>query len=105
MRKKAIIGIALALGVFTGGTVFAMGCDKCDGTGGCKDSSAVEKLKSETAGLRSELAAKEVELRTEYSYNSINTARIEAIEREIGDIKAKIRAAATKLGIPAGCAA
>jgi len=98
MKKNIIVGIAMALGMLTVGALSASAADLC---GKCADSQAVQQFKQETDVLTSELKAKDIELRWLYSYDSIDMQKVNVVEAKIKELKEKINASASKLGIPA----
>jgi hypothetical protein len=98
MKKNMIVGIALAMGLLSAGAISASAADSC---GKCAGEEKIRQFKQDTAELSSALKAKDIELREQYTYNSIDTHKVGALEAEVKDIKDKINAAAQKYGIPA----
>ena len=103
MKKQAIVGAVVALGLFAGSTAFAATCGSCGDNVKCKDTQAVQQFKNETAGLFADLKAKNIELRNEYGFEGINMNRVNELEGQIKELKAKIHAVADKLEIPVCC--
>lgn len=103
MKKRSIIGITLVLGMLVAGSAYAVGCGICGEGGKCKDPQAVQQFKNETAGLAAELKSKDLELRNIYGMDGIDTNRTGDLESEIKGLKARIRAVADRLEIPACC--
>jgi hypothetical protein len=103
MKKRAIIGMMVALGLFVGSSAYAAGCGGCGDNGKCKDPQAVQQFKGETASLAAELKAKDLELRNEYAMAGIDITRTGELESEIKELKARIQAVAEKHGMPACC--
>jgi peptidoglycan hydrolase CwlO-like protein len=98
MKKQIIIGIAMAMGVLSVSALSASAADSC---GKCADAQAVQQFTQETASLTSLLKAKDIELREQFAYDSIDTRKVSALEEEIKELKNEIDAAAKKYGIPA----
>lgn len=98
MKRNILAGMALALGILSFGALSASAADSC---GKCADEKAVQQFSQETAGLTSALKAKDLELRKQYTFNNIDINEINALEKEIKELNAKINAAAQKYGIPA----
>ncbi len=98
MKKNMIVGIAMAMGILTVGTISASAADSC---GKCADKQAVQQFTQETAALTSALKTKDIELREQYSYDGIDIRKVSALEEELKELKDKINAAAQKYGIPA----
>ncbi len=98
MKKIMIVGIALATGILTVGAVSASAAGSC---GKCADKQAVQQFTQETAALTSALRTRNIELREQYSHDSININQVSAIETELRELKDKINAAAQKYGISA----
>lgn len=98
MKKNLIVVIALAMGILTVGALSASAADLC---GKCADKQAVLQFTQETAALTIAMKTKDIELREQYSYDSINTLKVSALEDELKELKDKIDAAAQKYGITA----
>ncbi len=93
-----IVGIALAMGILSVGAISASAADTC---GKCADNQAIQQFNQETDSVTSTLKAKDLELRALYGYDSIDIHKVNALEAEIKELKDKINASATKIGIPA----
>lgn len=100
MSKKTIVGLLLAMGILTVGALSASAAEPC---GKCTEKQVVQQFNQETGGLTSALKAKEIELRQQYSYDSIDTHKVEALEAELKELKDGIIAAAQKHGIADCC--
>jgi hypothetical protein len=100
MLRKMIVGIAMAMGMFTVGALSASAADLC---ATCADREAVQQFTGETAPLTSALKAKDAELREQYAYDSIDTRKVSTLEGELKELKDRINAAAQKYNIPACC--
>ena len=98
MNRKMIVVTALAVGMLSAGVVSASAAESC---GTCADKQAVQQFLTETSELTRALHDKEIELREQYSYDSININHVSAIETELKELKDKINTAAQKYGIPA----
>ena len=98
MKKKMIVGIAMAMGILSVGAISASAADSC---GKCAEKQAVQQFTQETATLTAALKARDIELREQNSYDGIDANKVNALEAEIKDLKDKINAAASKYGIPA----
>ena len=98
MKKNMIVGIAMAMGILSVGAMTASAADSC---GKCTDEQAVRQFTQETAALTSTLKAKDIELREQYSYDSLDTRKVSALENELKELKDKINVSAQKHGIPA----
>lgn len=103
MKKKMIIGIALAMGMLSVGAISASAEGSCCNDGKCADKQVVQKFTQETAELSGALKAKDIELREQYSYNHINMNKVNSLEAELKELKAKIRVVAEKYGLPTCC--
>lgn len=100
MKKNMIAGIALVMGILSAGALSASAAEPC---GKCAEQQAVQQFTLETAALSRELKAKDIELREQYAYDSIDIHKVGALEAELKGLKGKINAAAEKYGIPACC--
>lgn len=69
------------------------------GRSGGASAAAARKFQKETQALREELAAKRIDLGEEYDKDSPDPGRISAIRKEIGDLEARIQAAAEEHGM------
>lgn len=100
MKKNMIVGIAMAMGMLSIGAISASAADTC---GKCVDKQVVSQFTQETATLTDTLKAKDLELRGQYSNDSIDIHKVNALESEIKELKDKINATANKYGIPTCC--
>ncbi len=66
------------------------------------DVNALRAFQKETLPLRDEAMAKRVEIRNEYLKDKPDQAKIAGLQKEIIDLRLKIRTAAEKQGLPAG---
>lgn len=103
MKRRAVIGMVVALGLFVGSSAYAVACGTCGEGGKCKDPRAVQQFGNETADLAAELKAKDLELCKEYGMEGIDTNRTGALESDIRELRARIRVVADKLGFAACC--
>lgn len=104
MKKQAIVGIAMVLGLIAGGAAYAAECGSCGDKATCNETDSVKNFLKETSDWRNELKAKNLELQHEYSYNSIDANRTAELEKTIKEDKTKIASAAKKLGVQVCCA-
>lgn len=103
MKKKMIVGIAMAMGMLSVGAVSASAAGSCCNDGKCADKKVVQQFTQETAALSSTLKAKDIELREQYSYEGIDMNKVNDLEAELKELKGKIKVAAEKYGLPACC--
>ena len=103
MKKKMVVGIALAMGMLSAGAVSAFAAGSCCDDGKCADNQVVQKFNQESAALSSTLKAKNIELREQNSYDGLDVAKTNALEAEIRELKGKIRLIAEKHGLPSCC--
>ena len=103
MKKKMIVGIALAMGMLSVGAVSASAAGSCCNDGKCADKQVVQQFTQETATLSSALKAKDIELREQNSYDGIDMNKVNALEAELKELKGKIKAVAEKHGLPSCC--
>ncbi len=114
MKKKIwLVGIMAVLGIaLLGTTVFAqcgmgygrgMGGGPGYGPGAGKpvDVTAFKAFQKETLPLRDEMMTKRVELKNEYLKEKPDQAKIATLQKEMIDLRVKIRSAAEKNGLPA----
>jgi zinc resistance-associated protein len=113
MKKIWLIGLTAVFGLALLGTsVFAGwgmgGCGYGGGpgygaaaTGKPVDVGAFKAFQKETLPLRDEMMTKRVELRNEYLKEKPDQNRIATLQKEMIDLRAKIRTAAEKNGLPA----
>lgn len=98
MKKHMIIGIAMAMGMISVDAISASAADIC---GKCADSQSIQRFQQETDSLSTTLKSRDLELRSLYSFEGVDIAKIDALEREIGELESKIDASASKFGIHA----
>jgi len=103
MKKKMIVGIALAMGMLSVGAISASAAGSCCSDGKCADKQVVQKFTQETATLSSALKAKNNELREQYSYDGIDMNKVNDLEAELKELKSNIRTVAEKYGISTCC--
>lgn len=103
MNRNAIVTLAAALGIFTGGMAYAAGCGMCGKDAGCNHDQSVQGFQEATQGLRDHVKRTDIALRNEYSFNRINMHRVDELERELKGLKAQLRAEAGKYGVPSCC--
>lgn len=105
MNRKMAIGLALALTVLGGTVVYAgFGCD--GGPGMFGDNPDIEKVRifqKETMVDRDEMMIKRLELNRELAKKSPDTAKVEALRKEMIDLRAKLQDSANRLGLTGGC--
>ncbi|HEY3275692.1 MAG TPA: hypothetical protein VGJ94_03655 [Syntrophorhabdaceae bacterium] len=115
MKKIGLAALVVALGVvFLGSAAFAWqgrggGCGPCAygngqeaGTQTPIDPAALRAFQKETLPLRDEAMAKRVEIRNEFAKEKPDQTKIATLQKEMIDLRAKIRTAAQKQGLPAG---
>lgn len=103
MKKKMIVGIALAMGMLSVGAISASAAGSCCNDGKCADKQIVEKFTQETTALSGALKAKDNELREQNSYDGIDINRVNKLEAELKELKGKLKVVADKYGLPACC--
>jgi peptidoglycan hydrolase CwlO-like protein len=103
MKKKMIVGIAMAMGMLSVGAISASASGSCCNDGKCADKQAIQQFTQETAVLSSALKAKDIELREQNSYDGIDMNTVNDLEAELKELKGKIKVAAEKYGIPNCC--
>jgi hypothetical protein len=103
MKRKMIVGIALAMGMLSVGAISASAAGSCCNDGKCADKQAVQQFTQETAALSGALKTKDIELREQYSYDGIDIHKVNDLEVELMELKGKIRIAAEKYGITTCC--
>ena len=65
---------------------------------------ALNKFRQHTVDLREQLKAKDLELRGLYAYDGIDMRRVDELEGDIKEIKAKIRSVAASMNLePCNC--
>jgi len=103
MKKKMIVGIALAMGMLSVGTMSASAAGSCCNDGKCADKQIVQQFTRETAALSSALKAKDLELRQQYSYDGIDMRKVNELETELKELQGKIKVVAEKYDIATCC--
>lgn len=69
-----------------------------------KSAEALNKFRQHTADLREQLKTKDLELRGLYAYDGIDMRRVDELEGDIKEIKAKIRSVAASMNLePCNC--
>jgi zinc resistance-associated protein len=99
--------IAIAVTVVMAGLLLAGGASAWMGGCGMKCFSGdVEQMKTfqkDTLSVREEIMTKHIELRAEYQKATPDQNRVTALQKEIADLQAKMRDAATKAGLTVNC--
>ncbi|MCM0080876.1 hypothetical protein L4X63_04650 [Geomonas sp. Red32] len=103
MNKALIAAVALAVGVLSVGAVSASAANSCCDTGNCPQATAAPQFNKDTANLRSELKAKDLELRGLYAQDTVDPHQVSALEGQIKELKGQIRQAAGKYNMPSCC--
>ncbi len=103
MKAHKILGIALAMGMLSVGAMSASAASSCCNDGKCTDKEVIQQFSRETAETAGVLKAKEIELRTLYGYEGIDSQKAAQLESEINGLKGKIKASAEKYGISPCC--
>jgi zinc resistance-associated protein len=111
MKKIWMVGLLAAVGlVLLGGgvyTAWGQGYGPCGGgygygtAGKQVDANALRAFQKETLPLRDEMMAKRIEIRNEYAKEKPDQNRVAGLEKDMIDLRTKIRAAAEKQGLPA----
>ena len=101
MKKSAIIGLVIAVGLLIAGGVYAWwpGGGYGMGYGTSANVETMKKFQKETLSLRDDLMTKQLELQNEYNKPAPNTNRIATLQKEIIDLQAKIHTVAEKYGV------
>jgi len=95
MKVAAVVMAAVF--VFLGGFAYAQ--TAAPGNGGQADVNALRQFQKETLPLRDEMQVKRLELRNECVKQTPDQNRIAQLEKEMIDLRTKIRAAAEKNGV------
>ena len=103
MKKKIIVGIALAMGMFSAGAISASAASSCCDGSKCSDKQAVQLFSQETAGTADLLKAKRIELRGLYGSDGVDNNKVAELEAEIKELEGRIRLVAEKHGIRSCC--
>lgn len=105
MTRKMAIGLALVLTVLGGTAVYAgMGCN--GGAGMFGDNPDIEKVRTfqkETSAERDDMMVKRLELQQELAKKSPDKTKIEALRKEMIDLRTKIQTSAKNQGLTGGC--
>lgn len=103
--KKSLIGITLGLAVLGGSVVYAgMGCNGGPGMFGPNaDLEKVRTFQKETGTQRDEMMIKRFELSQELDKATPDKSRVEALRKEMIELRSKLQESATKLGLTGGC--
>ena len=94
---KRVTVVVAAVFVVLGGLAYAQTTPP--GNGGQADVSALRQFQKETLPLRDEMQVKRLELRNECAKQTPDQNRIGQLEKEMIDLRTKIRAAAEKNGL------
>jgi peptidoglycan hydrolase CwlO-like protein len=103
MKKKTMVGIALAMGMLSVGAISASAASSCCNDGKCTDRQVVEKVVQETAGTARLLNAMEIQLRELYGYEGFDNQKAAELESEIEGLKSKIKVVEQRYGISSCC--
>ena len=103
MKKQAVVGIALAMGMLSFGAMSASAANSCCNGGKCSDRQIVQKVVQETAGTASLLHAKEIQLRELYGQDGFEPQKAAELESEIQELKNHIKMVEEKYGISSCC--
>jgi len=100
MKNRLVIAFMVAVSAAFGGVAYAGDAllNPCVPV----NAETVKQFRQNTATLKDQLSAKELELRHEYGYDGLNMRRVDELEGEIREIKEKIRSVARKLNIEPG---
>ncbi|ACM20921.1 hypothetical protein Geob_2570 [Geotalea daltonii FRC-32] len=102
MKRKIIIGIALAMGMVAA-AMPASAAGSCREEGKCADKQIFQQFTQETSGLVSALKAKDLELREQYAFDRIDASTVGELEAELDELKGQINTVGEKFGIPLCC--
>lgn len=107
MKKKMLVAMALVMGTVSVGSMTAFAAEA---RGRCVDEQTFQQYTKETAGLTSEIKAKDLEVAQQSGYGGIERGydgpdmnRISEIQAERKVIKEKIDAIAKKYGVRSCC--
>jgi hypothetical protein len=95
--KKAVIAVVVMAFVAACGLAYA--ATTAPGAQGRGDAAAFRQFQKETLPLRDEMQAKRFELREEYAKQTPDENRVARLQKEMIDLRAKIRTAAEKYGV------
>lgn len=99
MKKVLVAALIVAVGFSLGSLGYAAWASG-PGAGDPANVQALRSFQKETLPLRDELAAKGLELQNEYAKESPDQNRVATLQKEMIDLRAKIRDAAQKNGLP-----
>jgi peptidoglycan hydrolase CwlO-like protein len=103
MKKNLIVAIALALGVLSVGAVSASAASSCCNEGKHAGMQNMQQFSQETAGLSSQLKAKDIELREQYGFDGMDTNKVSNLEADLKELKGQIKVIAEKYSIQPCC--
>jgi peptidoglycan hydrolase CwlO-like protein len=103
MKKNLIVAMALALGVLSVGAVSASAASSCCNEGKHAGMQNIQQFSQETAGLSSEVKAKNIELRELYGFEGMDTNKVSNLEADLKELKGKIKLTADKYNIQPCC--
>lgn len=100
MRNRLVTAFVVAVSVAFGSVAYAGDAliNPCVSV----NAETVKQFRQNTATLKEQLAAKDLELRNEYGYEGINMRRVDELEGEIRAIKENIKGVARNLNIEPG---
>ncbi|WP_298272383.1 hypothetical protein [Geobacter sp.] len=103
MNRKSIVAVVAALGILTGGMAYGAGCDMCGAEAVCNHDQSVQQYQQTTKELRARAKSLDLAIRTEYSYNNVNSQRIDELEKKLKEARAQLKAEAQKYNVPDCC--
>lgn len=105
MKKKTVVGIALAVGMLSMGAVSAStaAASSCCNGSKCADRQAIEGFDREATETTDTLKAKELELRELYGYDGIDANKVAELQSEIQGLRANIKVVAGRYDILSCC--
>ncbi len=98
MKKVSVVAVVVAVGFLLSSVAYAAWQGPGPGSGQV-DVKALRQFQKETLPLRDELAAKNLELRNEYTQQTPDRSKIATLQKEIIDLRTKIQTAADKQGL------
>ena len=96
MKRTVVVALAVAV-LLVWGIAYAQTPART--SGGQADVNALKAFQKETLPLRDEMQVKRLELRNEFAKQAPDENRIAQLQKEMIDLRAKIRTAAEKNGI------
>jgi zinc resistance-associated protein len=96
-----VSAVGLATGLYAMGGMGGMNCNGPMGAN-VKPETAKEFFK-ETSDLRTDMMVKRIELRQEMAKETPDQAKIDALRREMGDLRAKMQDSGKKYGMAMNC--